>query len=205
MHNAAVSSSNWEAQVEKGKKKLLGVAKRRLRAAWRFDRHSHSGYPLNVAAALDEIESAARIHTTRLGPNRWRFEHVTMLPPPAPPPKRLSDLVSDRDIQFIYEDQHSGTYLDALAKAQRDEASGPKALRQILRALEQAYAANYFGLELLPRPKVNILHRGILKIAALVGLENLSHRAMAEFLDYLCPCGRAHSWDAVRKLRKRKF
>jgi hypothetical protein len=61
----------------------------------------------------------------------------------------------------------------------------------------------YWGWEILRRPKVNILHRGLGEIAKAAGLGEQTNKGFAEFLDDLCPCGLQRHDEAVRKLKSR--
>ncbi len=197
VQNGAMPDQRWKAAVPKEKVKFLAAARRELRNTWNWDRKDRKSYPLNTSLALSEIEGSVRSIPRRSRP----MKRVQYFGPKKP--KRIGDLIPEQAIKNVFEDQHSETYAAALADARKGGENGFKAVRSIFRAAEQAYVALFFGLELLPKPKVNILHRGIIKIGNALGLKDLSHPAMAEFLDYLCPCGRGHNWDAVRKLRKR--
>jgi len=55
----------------------------------------------------------------------------------------------------------------------------------------------------MPRPKVNILHRGLERIANVAGFGDLTEQGFTEFLDDICPCGLRSHREAVRKTRKR--
>ena len=189
----------WEDQVPKAKKQLLAAAKRELQAAWRRDKKYPKSYPLNTAGALAFIQEEMRTGKP------LRFRRLGKVSKPKGKPKRFSDLVPDRNIKRAYEDQHAETYSEALAEAwEAPRTENYRAIAQLVRAVEQAYWVSRWGME-IPKPKVNVLHRRVLKIAALAGIGDASHRVLAEFLDYLCPCPASHNWDAVRKLRKRKF
>lgn len=62
---------------------------------------------------------------------------------------------------------------------------------------------NYGVVEFIPKPKVNFLHRELLAIAESLKLNELTTEGLAEFLDDLCPCGKTHNGEAIRKLTKR--
>jgi len=66
-----------------------------------------------------------------------------------------------------------------------------------------AYVIIYYGLDSAPRPRVHFLHRELLDIVESEHLRDLSLEGIVEFLDDICPCGKKHKPDAVRKLRKR--
>ncbi len=69
--------------------------------------------------------------------------------------------------------------------------------------MEITYLVRFFGVELMPKPKVNILHRGLDQIAKAAGLEGQTEEGFAEFLDDLCPCGITRHKEAIRKLSSR--
>lgn len=91
----------------------------------------------------------------------------------------------------------------AAPKSPKDIDKSWKVLQQILRAMEEAYRVRYWGLEFLAKPKANILHKGLDEIAKAAGLEDLTERGFAEFLDDLCPCGLRNHREAIRKLSRR--
>ena len=63
-----------------------------------------------------------------------------------------------------------------------------------------AYMAAFYGMD-LPRPKVKLLHRGLLEIAKQLIIDEPD--GIVEFLDDVCPCGKKHSIEALKKLRDR--
>ena len=103
-------------------------------------------------------------------------------------------------IEVIYESQNTDTYVGALKQASQGNRSK---FRKILRAAGKAYIMHQVGEHAGPPPKVHFLHRGLLEIAKLAGLAYLKDEGILEFLDDLCPCGKSHRPDAIRKLRKR--
>ena len=121
-------------------------------------------------------------------------------------PRSLAELVPEKLVKTIWEEHHSGTFRDAIRRAagvHRDEQKSWKAFQGIIRAMEVAYLVSYIGDELLPKPKVSILHRGLDRIAKAGGLEGQTEEGFAEFLDDLCPCGIRRHKEAVRKLWSR--
>ena len=113
--------------------------------------------------------------------------------------------VPENVVKNVYEEYHAGTFRDAirLAAEFQDGKKSWKTFQGIIRAIEMAYLALYFDVEILPKPKVNILHRGLDQIAKAAGLEDLTEEGFAEFLDDVCPCGIKHHKEAVRKLSSR--
>lgn len=63
-----------------------------------------------------------------------------------------------------------------------------------------AYMIAAYGID-LPRPKVHVLHRGLLEIAEQLIIDEAD--GIVEFLDDVCPCGKTHSHEALRKLLDR--
>jgi len=122
-------------------------------------------------------------------------------------PTTFAELVPEKFVKAIWEDQHSGRYSDALKRAAlidfNKHQEGWKVFQTIVRAIEAAYLVNVVGIELLPKPKVNILHRGLSLIGARAGLKGQTITGFAEFLDSLCPCGLLDHREAVRKLWSR--
>src|SRR6202035_5979106 len=123
------------------------------------------------------------------------------------PPKRLAELVSERTVKAIWEDNHSGRFENAIAEAAATDYKNPdkswKIFQGIIRAIEAAYLAEYLGLGFIPKPKVNILHKGLNEIANAAGIGDQNEEGFAEFLDDLCPCGLKKHREAVRKFFSR--
>jgi hypothetical protein len=193
-----LNQHRWKASLvdEHASKALDGVADW-LNWAWKEDMKSPKSYPLNTDYAFSEIRS--RVKQRALG----KVKRIRTLPAPPPPPKQLSELVFEGTIKSIYEEQNDGTYQDALKQASLGTTHAYRVWRKIWRAMDAAYQVNYFGVELAPVPRVHFLHRNLLEIARLVGLADLTHNGVVEFLDDVCPCGRSHKSEAVRKLRNR--
>ena len=70
-----------------------------------------------------------------------------------------------------------------------------------MKCLTPAYLIK-FGGDDGPKPKVHFLHRELLGIAKSVE-PGLSKEGLAEFLDFICPCGKKHKPEAIRKLGER--
>jgi hypothetical protein len=182
-------------------REILEEAAEVLDWAWKEDQRYPGRYPLNTSYHFCEIAEKIR--------NKPPVRRRIKLPPP---PQSLAELVDDRTIGSVYEDQNNGSYKDALIQASAGFGKGVAALRKILHALEGAYAIHYLGNEFAPKPRVHFLHRNLFDIARLAKLIELTNSAklsaienegIAEFLDDTCPCGKKHTPDAIRKLRKR--
>lgn len=174
---------------------VLEEAAKTLDWAWKEDKRHPRSYPVNTWYHFLQIEEMLENKPV------VRTGIIKVLPPPAP--ERLSDLVNDSTIASVYEDQNEGSYKDALKQAAAGFGKGASAWRKILRAADGAYGTNYYGLEHAPRPRVHFLHRNLLEIANCAKLSDLTNAGIAEFLDDVCPCGKQHTSDAVRKVRKR--
>jgi hypothetical protein len=122
-------------------------------------------------------------------------------------PKRLGELIPEKVVEAVWEEHHTGAFRDALRLASvtnyEEIEKCWKAFQGIIRAMELAYLARFFGEEALPKPKISILHRGLDQVAKAAGLGEQSEEGFAEFLDDLCPCGLIQHRDAVRKLWSR--
>ena len=157
-------------------------------------------FPVNTNYAFGEInkwiddcrrKGEPEIERRRLGIPRPRS------------PKRFSDLVGDGVIRAVFEDHNVGSYSDALKLAASGNKSAHRTFWKILKAIEPAYFISRFGDDAAPKPKVNFLHRNLLKIADSLDLSDLTHEGIVEFLDDLCPCRKKHTAGAIRKLRQR--
>jgi hypothetical protein len=175
---------------------VLEEAAKGLKWAWAIDRKTPKDFPVNtwyIFVQIDEQLSNAPV--ARKG---------IKIPRPAPPPKKLSDLLRESTIKAAYQDQHDGSYEGALRAAREGEDQGYAAWRKIMRALDLAYVIIYHGLDFAPMPRVHYLHRKLLEIVASEHLCDLSLEGVVEFFDDVCPCGKKHQPDAIRKLRKRR-
>ena len=122
-------------------------------------------------------------------------------------PTTLAELIPDRLLEMVWNEYHSGSFVRALQKA-AGFGCGPndkshKIFAQILSTIEIAYDFQLHGYGVLPKPKINILHRGLERILNRVGLGQ-TETGFAHFLDDLCPCGLRRHREAVRKLRSRR-
>ena len=171
-----------------------------LKWAWKTDKKDPKSYPLNTGSLFFEINK--RLAQGSPGGSRIKQPRKNV-PPVPPPPSRLSDLVDEKIVKAVFEQQNDGTYNSALKLAASGDAKGDSAWRKILLAVNAAYLINFCGMNFIPKPRVHFLHRELLKIAKRVGINDISHDGIAEFLDDLCPCGKKHESETIRKLRKR--
>lgn len=113
-------------------------------------------------------------------------------------------MVDEQTIRAVYENQNDEAYDEALRVAGSGTRAAARTFRKILNALEASHRIAQFGEEAAPKPRIHYLHRAVLDLANLVGLSDLTHEGLTEFLDDICPCGKGHGVDAVRKLRNRQ-
>lgn len=192
---SSMSEHRWEEWIEsEGVKKLLWKWREQLKIAWGWDREHPASHPINTSYALAEMrESLSR---------RTRKQKISIR---TREPRSLAELFPEKLVEIIWEEHHSGSLTDAIRRAARveEEKKSWKALQGIIRAMEIAFLVSYIGIEMLPRPKVSILHRGLDQIAKAVGLKDQTEEGFAEFLDDICPCGIKNHKGAVRKLGSR--
>lgn len=185
----------WKAWVDERIRTVLEEAANGLVWAWKQDKKHRGSYPVNTWYLFYQIEEQLK--------NKPVVRMGIKLPPPPPPPQSLSELVDDEIIGSVYEDQNEGSYKDALKQAAAAYGEGTSAWRKILRAVDGAYATRHYGIEHAPKPRVHFLHRNLLEITNLATMSDFTNEGIAEFLDDICPCGKKHTPEAIRKLRKR--
>lgn len=184
----------WKNNLDDRLKAVFEDAKAHLKWAWKVDCKHPKSYPVNTLHALGEIMQ--KVTNPTYEPKRVTLQELKL----QRPPKRLLELVDEMDIKGIYEDQNTGSYEEAIRAAYG--FGGSRTWRKILRAIDAAYFFR-LGDELAPRPRVHFLHRKLLEIANAEPLKGLTVDGLSEFLDDLCPCGKKHKPDAIRKLRGR--
>jgi len=186
----------WKNWVKDDRSRgILEQAAEDLKWAWSVDKKYPESYPINTSHLLGEITEQLRHEPGERKPFK--------LPPPPPPPQRFCDLVDDKTIGAVYEDQNDGSYRDALKRAALGFGKGIPAWREIMRAVNSAYLIDCFGIEFVPKPRVHFLHRNLLALAESGPLRGMKLPGVLDFLDDICPCGKKHNQDAIRKLRKR--
>jgi hypothetical protein len=206
--NVAHNQHRWKDAVSEDALRVLEDSAKRLKWAWAFDKKDPKLFPINTDYVFAEIEeqlSKASQGKSRIRPQPRR------LPTLSRPPKSFSALVDEKTIKAVYEQQNNGSYEGALKLAASGERKGTSAWRKIWLAANDAYLIRFYGIEFIPRPRVQFLHRRLLEIAdatgsnelADEGINKLTHAGIAEFLDDLCPCGKKHKAETIRKLRRR--
>jgi len=190
----------WRQSVDEPALAILDDAAGWLRQAWQSDSEDPKSYPINTSHAFAEIEHGLK--------DRWR--------PPEPPkpsklpeprtrePQSLLDVVDEDVIAAVFEDQNEISYPAALKTARTDGwGKGFAMWHKIVRATEATYRIDYFGIECVPRPRTQFLHRNVLMLVQASGLADLTVPGLIEFFDDICPCRKKHNADAIRKLRAR--
>jgi hypothetical protein len=186
----------WKNNLDDRLLAVFEEAAERVKWAWDIDRKSPKSYPVNTEYAFSEIQQQLRKADSA---SRVSAQRRTAIKLP-PPPRKFSELVEEKDIKAIYEDQNVGSYQEALREA--GSYRNFRAWKKILRAVDAAYLVP-LGTELAPKPRVHFLHRELLRIADSEPLAGLTVPGLVGFLDDLCPCGKKHKLDAVRKLQGR--
>jgi len=190
---------HWWDPLTSQTHQVIEEAAESLKWAWETDEKDRKSYPVNTSHAFAEltrqIKEIPRSTETRIKPTLRDF-----LARRRQPPTSFSELISEEVIRAIYEDQNADSYQNALKRAASRHSP---TFFKILKAIREAYFVECYGTE-PPRPKkTNFLHRGLLDIANLAGLTALTAEQLADFFDKICPCGKEHDPDAIRKLRGR--
>jgi hypothetical protein len=188
----------WKEWLGEGSvRRILEDAAEEIAWAWGIDKKDSRSYPVNTAETLYQIKERIKECLEPRKPIVLRKPHRGIV---SSSPSSFSDLIYDRTVKVVYEDQNAGTYQNALQRAASGDGS---TFRKILRAIEHAYAVDQIGPHGAPAPKVQFFHRKLLEIVKVAGINDLKDEGILEFLDDLCPCGEVHERDAIRKLRKR--
>lgn len=190
----------WESAADSPEVvEILKKAKRRLSSAWERDRRYPKSFPVHTAAALDSIQAWVQ----RKAPQRpWEVPIAS-----SKLPTTLAELIPEVVVKSIWELRHSGNFKAAIQEAARFDPDhsdrSPRFFKGILWAIERAYWVHMWGDDLLPTPKVNILHHRLGEIAKASGFGDQTGAGFAQFLDDFCPCGIKSHREAVRKMRSR--
>jgi hypothetical protein len=193
-----MSRHAWAEYVESPEvRNLLWMSKERLKLAWESDRKDPKAYPLNTSYVLATIQEGVTARSRKRS-TKLRFTLN---------PRRLAELVREKLVKSIWEENHAGKFEDAIAQAtprnSKEFNNSWRVFQGIIRAMEAAYLVDYWCQEFMPRPKVNILHKGLDQTAKAAGIGHQIQKGFAEFLDDLCPCGLKRHREAVRKLSSR--
>jgi hypothetical protein len=194
----------WQESLDRKICSVLGDAAERLEWAWDLDMKYPKSYPVNTDIAFYEIKGwieECRQEGQADGQPQVESKGIKLIR--RSPPRSFSELVGENAIRIAYEGQNVNTYRDALRIAASGDRLAGFTFRKILNAVRAAYSIERYGPDAAPKPKVHFLHRRLLEIAESLDLNDLTHEGIVEFLDDLCPCGKIHKQDAVRKLRMR--
>jgi hypothetical protein len=170
-----------------------------LKSAWDSDQKSPRQYPMDTSWALAQVEqSVAKYKPDK--PTRISLRKLLN-------PRTLAELVPEAQISAVCEEYNSGTFKNAIKLAAKinyeNTKKSWKLFKTITRAIEATYLASFLGHEFLSKPKVNILHTGLYRIAQATELADQNKEGFAQFLDDICPCGLKNHKGAVRKLLER--
>jgi hypothetical protein len=203
MPSVSRNQHRWRLSVaDEHKLNVIDGAREHLTWAWETDHDGSSwSYPVHTDRAFSAIRKELEdVHS----PNKKQLQRKTTILRLKRTIEGLSELISDRTVEIVYESQNSGSYKEALNHAAfgRDR-SARLTLRRILKAAEKAFEIDQIGIERLPKPRIHLLHRRLLELADQLGLSELTHAGILEFLNDLCPCNNRHTIEAIRKLRKR--
>jgi hypothetical protein len=86
---------------------------------------------------------------------------------------------------------------------QKSESGDLRALRRVNRVIED-YERLRFGKGPIKRAKGDPDHAALLEIGLDLGLNILGPEELADCFDAICPCGKVHDADALKKQRSRK-
>ena len=195
MPKTRVNQHRWKDAVSPVVLSALESAAKELKLFWKSDNADRPSYPIASAFVFAELRDRIR--------NQPRS---TKLPVPEPQreAKNLMDLFSEKAVRGVYEDQNAGSYKSALREAAAGGKQGLSMWRKILRSIDLAYAIRIDGMDAVPMPRVQFLHRQLHDIAGLLEeVDDMTNEGLAEFFDDLCPCGKKHRADTIRKLGNR--
>ena len=195
MPNKREDQHRWKNSVSDQIQRHLQNAAKELKESWSVDSGDPRSYPFLSEIVLSGLRDRIR--------NRPRSIRLPSAPEPQPEPEKLMDLIEEKIVRAVYEDQNSGSYKDALRKASAGGKGGLAVWRKILRSIDRSYEIEIHGAEVAPMPRVHFLHRELLDIAKLLKIDDLTSEGFVEFFDDLCPCGKKHQADTIRKFGKR--
>ena len=190
------NQNRWKMSLEPRVVEVLEETAERLRLSWERDIQHPKSYPVNTDYALRETEADLR-------PPPQVQRSAKGLPAPAPRAKSVHELIDESTVKRLYEQQHADSYSRALKQASEGYGRGYAAWKQIVNCLRVAYLIEFGGDDFIPKPKVHFLHRELLGIAESLELDHLIKEGLVEFFDDICPCGKKHNAEAIRKLGKR--
>ena len=195
MPKKRVNQHRWKKLLSDQMVSHLEGAVKELKETWSLESGDSRSYPFVTLILLNELKGRIA--------NQIRSTKLPAVPKPRPEPEKLMDLIEEKIVKAVYEDQNSGSYKDALKKASAGGRQGHAVWRKVLRSIDRAYVIGIDGLDFVPMPKLNVLHRELLDIMKLLKINDITREGFAEFFDDMCPCGENHKPDTIRKLGSR--
>jgi hypothetical protein len=195
MPKKRVNQHRWKNSVSDQIQHHLENAAKELKESWSIDSGDPRLYPFMTQIVLDELRDRIR--------SRPRSTKLPTVPERQPETGTLMDLFKEKAVKTVYENQNIGSYKDAIRKASVGGKKGLAVWRKILRSIDQAYLIEIHGPEVAPMPRVRFLHRELLDIMKLLKIDDITREGFAEFFDDMCPCGKIHKADTIRKLGQR--
>jgi len=159
MPNKRADQHRWRNSVSDQIQRHLENAAKELKESWSIDGGDPRSYPFMSEIVLNELRDRIRYQ-----PRSTKLPSVPE-PQPQPEPEKLMDLIEEKIVRAVYEDQNSGNYKDALRKASAGGKRGLAAWRKILRSIDRAYEIGIHGAGVAPMPRIHFLHRELLDIA----------------------------------------
>jgi hypothetical protein len=194
MPRVANNQHRWKISLSDENVTVLEEFADDLQHAWKADSKTPKSYPFATQDLFAEVK-------VRLEGKLTSESATGNLPPPPPPPRKFADLFDERTIRALYEGKYSDSYDDAIRLAGSGERGSGKAIHRLLKAAEETYFVQK-GSD-VPAPRIHFLHRQLLEVAQLVGIDVLTNKGLEEFFEDLCPCGKKHNAEAIRKLKDR--
>jgi hypothetical protein len=185
----------WKVWIEDDRVRgILERAGKALQWTWERDKKSPKNFPINTWWLFVQLEEELKNKPKETAGLKVRTPRI---------PEKLSDLIAEPTIKGAYEDHNEGSYEDALKLAARGYDEGYEAWRKIRRALDVAYMILHYSIDSAPMPRVHFLHRKLFEFTESEHLNGLKLEGIVEFFDDICPCGKIHKADALRKLKRR--
>jgi hypothetical protein len=188
------AQQRWKKWLDEGSITILENFAADVKLAWKTDSAHPGSYPEQTAEVF--YDTISELRGKKIVQKKRR-----RLPPPPSPAKRFAELFDEWTLRAVYEDNHVDSYDAALKAADAGRDAG-KAFHKLMKAAETAYDIRMGAGT--PAPRNSFLHRKLLDLAKVLDLDKHRNTALAEFFDDLCPCGKTHKAEAIRKLRKRK-
>lgn len=196
MREVSKNQHRWKRWLDELSVRIVEDLGELLDWSWKRDSDYPKSYPVNTLGVFRQFHE-------QLSPKHDRKSKRRGLRRP-PPVRDFADLFHEADIKFIYEQQHDDLYSDALKIAAARNLGSSKAFHNLMKAAKASYDLSRGGEQYMPKPKIHFLHRELLEIAVRLALDDLTNDGLQEFFEDICPCGKKHNAEAIRKLKKRK-